>query len=1303
MLSLTSTEISELKEKYNKFKQELQSDIKNRVITNLKECYLIKKKWDTDISNIFNSNIGGNDTRRRYRNSNLGNNSVSLPNDPPEFINDFNSFFECLENKEKITFANCDLINSIMKKYSFRVNYEKMKYYAGNNKIILEPQNFGNTYEILLIENDFSMLEGISNNTKINKIKYQFVGFIKSRMKESKKQELYKYLIANSNHNNLNLDSFINSNTDIKILEPEIEPPKEDKKVFPSSTENGFEISKTGRRHYRKYGESKVQDEKKNVFESQRENKKEEPKRYIRGSYRSRIRPIEDKKEENDNPKINYDQKREENNDPIAKPKWSRASSIFSQREKTESTIQKMDANPEQLKRELEKLKKENEKLINSNNELRDKNYSLNNDLRENSKEITKLNREINTLKSTINQKDSQINNLQNDLNNIKKEQSTSKFQSRDNGYSLRRTRYAFTTQPQPEKDYQKIIDKYEKEKKDLLKKIEDFEKKNFEIQKKYENKCQESEALYNENKTFKKSEKEFNKIIKELENKIIKLEKEKNGQISNISYELEEKNKYNKEILKENDKLKDNERKNLNQIKELESKEKNYLSKIKEYELNMSKKEKEFSKKIINLENEKKELEKQYSKIKEDYEKEYKENDELYEENQNLKAKEEEYNKTIKELENTIKINEKENKNNILKLESENKEIISKIRNELNDKMYYIEELKKENDKLKNIEKNNMQQIKKYENELEELKKDNSEIAQLNNNLSDINDSLKNKEKEYLAQIKNLEKQLKQKIDKNDKLTEKKIKDINEKIMFVENRENELQSEYQKIESTKQELEKLRKELDEEKKNILNNQKQINNNQMQMNSNQMQINNNQMQMNNNPINSNNMNNKNIIINNDMNVMNVHNRGMEAFNFMPNPMNFGMVPNPMFNQNNFNNINNNNNNNINQFNKFNPITIPKSGKQSQSLPYSAPTLIGLNNIGATCYLNATLQCLSQTEALTKYFLNEKNKDKIIDNNIAKKNRNELQLCPVYLNLIQNLWKKNSTSKSFSPNQFMNTIEAMNPLFKKGQAGDSKDFIIFILEQFHRELKHTAENNKQPNRDLNQYDKSIAFEHFFYEFKNELSVISDIFFGFNETTNVCLNCKNIYNSKNMANPICYNYGIFNVIIFPLEEVKNLRNRNNFLLSNNNMVNLYDCFLYNQKTDLFTGENKNYCNICRKLWDSEYTSRIYSSPNVLILILNRGKNNIYKVKIDFAETIDISPFVLIQNSSQIYNLYGVITHLGESGPNAHFVASCKSPIDKKWYRYNDAMVTPIYDFMKEIYNFGNPYILFYQKAS
>ena len=55
-------------------------------------------------------------------------------------------------------------------------------------------------------------------------------------------------------------------------------------------------------------------------------------------------------------------------------------------------------------------------------------------------------------------------------------------------------------------------------------------------------------------------------------------------------------------------------------------------------------------------------------------------------------------------------------------------------------------------------------------------------------------------------------------------------------------------------------------------------------------------------------------------------------------------------------------------------------------------------LIGLNNIGATCYMNATLQCLSNTKPLKEYFLNYKDKP----NNIMA---NE------YLKLIINLWDK----------------------------------------------------------------------------------------------------------------------------------------------------------------------------------------------------------------------------------------------------------------------------------------------------
>ena len=364
-------------------------------------------------------------------------------------------------------------------------------------------------------------------------------------------------------------------------------------------------------------------------------------------------------------------------------------------------------------------------------------------------------------------------------------------------------------------------------------------------------------------------------------------------------------------------------------------------------------------------------------------------------------------------------------------------------------------------------------------------------------------------------------------------------------------------------------------------------------------------------------------------------------------------------------------------------------------------PFNSPNLIKLNNIGETYFINSILQCLSQTKALADYFLEEKNKNKIKNNNIALKNKNDYQLSPVFLDIIQKIWGMNGPN-SFLPNTFMNTLYNLNPLFKTGQTGDAKNFIIFILGQLHKELKKSSPNDNKKKLQLNQYDKNNAFNNFYNDFKKEYSIISDLFFGFNEATNECLNCRNIYYSKGLNNPICYNYGIFNFLVFPLREVKKNTKNNTMqkynIQINNNRISLYDCFNYNQKDEIFA---KNYCNVCKKLYDSIYTSKIFESPKILILILDRGKGNIHDIKIDFNETLDITQFVQEKKDSPqlIYNLYA---HIGQSGPNANFVASCKSPKDNKWYRYNDAFVNPINNLQKEVIELSNPYILFYQKS-
>jgi hypothetical protein len=77
--------------------------------------------------------------------------------------------------------------------------------------------------------------------------------------------------------------------------------------------------------------------------------------------------------------------------------------------------------------------------------------------------------------------------------------------------------------------------------------------------------------------------------------------------------------------------------------------------------------------------------------------------------------------------------------------------------------------------------------------------------------------------------------------------------------------------------------------------------------------------------------------------------------------------------------------------------------------------------------------------------------------------------------------------------------------------------------------------------------------------------------------------------------------------------------------------------------------------------------------------------------------------ITQYVLLKDKPKLlYDLYGVISHIEKGSPNSYFVASCKSPVNNKWYRYNDALVNPINNLQREVIDFETPYILFYQKV-
>ena len=78
--------------------------------------------------------------------------------------------------------------------------------------------------------------------------------------------------------------------------------------------------------------------------------------------------------------------------------------------------------------------------------------------------------------------------------------------------------------------------------------------------------------------------------------------------------------------------------------------------------------------------------------------------------------------------------------------------------------------------------------------------------------------------------------------------------------------------------------------------------------------------------------------------------------------------------------------------------------------------------------------------------------------------------------------------------------------------------------------------------------------------------------------------------------------------------------------------------------------------------------------------------------------FPEKLNILNFVSYKEGNTYFELYAVICHIGPSSMSGHFVAYCKNKIDKKWYLYNDSLVTPCNK--NDEYKNGMPYILFYQ---
>ncbi|CDO92811.1 unnamed protein product [Kluyveromyces dobzhanskii CBS 2104] len=206
-------------------------------------------------------------------------------------------------------------------------------------------------------------------------------------------------------------------------------------------------------------------------------------------------------------------------------------------------------------------------------------------------------------------------------------------------------------------------------------------------------------------------------------------------------------------------------------------------------------------------------------------------------------------------------------------------------------------------------------------------------------------------------------------------------------------------------------------------------------------------------------------------------------------------------------------------------------------------------IMGLSNLGNTCYMNSALQCLLHVPELNEYFLYKGYEAEInVDNPLGHKGH----VAHAFGHLLQSLFGSTYKKKAsfLAPRNFKSIIGHYNHLFAGFGQQDSQEFLAFLLDGLHEDLNRVIEKPYVQKPELandchlddTEQVIELASKTWSYIKQRNDSIIMDLFVGLYKSTLVCPNCNFIsitfdpYNDLTLPLPI-EKYWSAKVMIFP----------------------------------------------------------------------------------------------------------------------------------------------------------------------
>ena len=348
---------------------------------------------------------------------------------------------------------------------------------------------------------------------------------------------------------------------------------------------------------------------------------------------------------------------------------------------------------------------------------------------------------------------------------------------------------------------------------------------------------------------------------------------------------------------------------------------------------------------------------------------------------------------------------------------------------------------------------------------------------------------------------------------------------------------------------------------------------------------------------------------------------------------------------------------------LRKLSNFNDAPINKSMDQSEE----HKGIVGLANIGNTCYMNSVIQALRNSADLTSFFF-EGRQDEFFKNKDQAKP--SIVMTKSYVDLIKMLWAGKKPSFVRPEGFFQDMSRCVRNTgfdqFQLRMAHDSHEFLMFLLDSFHESIAEEVNITILRDPPKNESEETVqkALEAWKQQFQKSYSPLIDILFGLYHREMCCQGCQKKSSSWEMFNCLKVappKHGE------PPPSIKEL-------------------LLKEMEEETIT---EYACDHCKPLRTTAIRkTKLWKLPRCLFVVVKRftpdGRKAHGPVAVNYNDELNFQEFFSEHSPEpsreKNYRLYATVDHHGSAG-GGHYTAQAESPLTQKWYGYNDDSTHPL----------------------